>query len=364
MITKLETGAPKGQAMLSFAPLDKGRTDVETDDTEERSGEHSREVTRMPSPVREPHPTASSDHIDPDFLAALPPDLRREVEADHTARRAAKHRRTGPEEVEIPPADKPPVNKSKSKLNAAAHITRQLRPKLKTQLNAKAIAELPLYGAWSRAGSRPRSESVDPGEPIDIGSDSDVEIIEEAAIGGFPPSELRALGIDLDVFAALPEDLQADVVAQERARVQPRLAQSRARPRVSASLSPAAARARNSRSNSAVPPGAPMVYANAVTRPALFRARDTDDVGDVLARWIASAPAPAARDVSRVSGYMVKCVTCGIGGVDHVSVLLRSMSGLLRDRKEAAGEWWGAFDEVKRAVDDVLVQRLGAPLRL
>jgi hypothetical protein len=40
------------------------------------------------------------------------------------------------------------------------------------------------------------------------------------------------------------------------------------------------------------------------------------------------------------------------------------MSGLLRDRKEAAGEWWGAFDEVKRAVDDVLVQRLGAPLRL
>jgi hypothetical protein len=81
-------------------------------------------------------------------------------------------------------------------------------------------------------------------------------------------------------------------------------------------------------------------------------------------------PRPAAADVQRVAGYLAKSVVHGLGGLEHASALLRCVRGMLSDM-EAGGRcaddvraWWDAWEGIKAEVDKVLVDRMGAPLRL
>lgn len=343
-VTKLRFGDQQpttGQTTLSFAkpPAAQNRSAHEAD-RQEGTVRSEQPAVVSPPPSGSPSDAVeaqSSGHIDPDFLAALPPDLRREVMAEHEAERS--RRREASHEKSVPPigASDTHTNTS-STLNPAAHITKQLRPKLKTQLKAGEIAELPLYNAWARADdSRSRSASLAPVE------DSPVP---ESPIGGFAPSELRELGIDIGVFGVLPPEVQKESVATERAR----------RARTVTFRQPSRRRETT--------PSLPAPLANRVSRPALFGARDTGDVAAVLAQWVASRAAPAEADVKRVSGYLCKCVVGGLGGVEHVSALLRGMRGLLGDSSEEMAEWWKALERLKGAVDAVLVQRMGAGLRL
>lgn len=403
-ITKLETGMPKGQSMLSFArPVTDKVAKVDTvidegvgDDgplgngtvSEERSGETTRTASPVPLVV-----DPQSNHIDSEWLAGLPLDIRQEFEEQHGAMGATKRRQ--PEEAPAPP------KATKSTLRPEAHITRQLRPKLKTQMGVKDIAARPLYGAWARAGGgQSRDTSLEPVRPpkrtredsaVASEADSDIELLDPEPqpddmpefVGAFKTSDLRALGIDLDFISALPDDMQAEIVQSRRDEVQRQqaMAQARARTRtrVSASISPSHRRPGAGSRSPSVMPRIPAPRASVVKRPALLGACDTADVAQVLAKWVKERPSPANEDVARISKYLVKCVTGSMGGIDHVGVLLRGMRGLLRDLQRgdetpAEGEaedgardckaWWAAFEEMKCAVDVMLVARMGAPLGL
>ncbi|WOO83021.1 DNA repair protein rev1 [Vanrija pseudolonga] len=412
-VTKLEfsTGPPKGQGLLSamFGRVKAaqeargeedereageealGTGDVEVDSkegSEERDGVEATPVSPLPeAPPLPPAPAVPSDnHVDPEFLAAMPPSIRAELEAELASKRKRKRSEEMTPEVEVEVRDSVGVNDNDDDGDAHvaartggrhkyAHITKQLRPKIKTMMGNKAIAELPLYTAWGkRQASRSRSRSVDPAAgPTTTApsteSDSDIQVIEAdiAKIGEYTVSTLRELGIDLDVFAALPADLRAEVVQAEQQRVQLR----RSGGKHSAKADSPAKRAK-----AAVAPKIAPTPATVTRKPALFGARDTSAVAEVLTRWVVTCDGqPADADVARVGKYLVKCVHGWMGGVDHVAVLLRHLRGLAgdlaRDGEEEEGEqqeqplvWWGVIERLKREVDEAAVAKLGAPLRL
>ncbi|TXT10566.1 hypothetical protein VHUM_02071 [Vanrija humicola] len=354
-VTKLEfsAGPPKGQGLPDDDEADSPPTEASVE------GEMVAAPASPPAPGPPPAPEPPSD-VDSDFLAAMPPSIRAELEAEMASKRKRK-------DAELP---KRPGGRHKY-----AHITKQLRPKIKTTLGNKAIAELPLYSAWGkRGGSRSRSHSVDPAVGVTTSttdSDSDVQVVEADVphIGDFAVSTLRDLGIDLDVFAALPADLRAEVVQAERQR----LGLRRTGGKHSAKAASPAKRTKSAAAPKIAP--TPAVVAH---KPALFGARDTSAVADVLTRWVVTCGAqPADADVARVGKYLVKCVHASMGGVDHVAVLLRHLRGLAGDMgREGEGEegegseaeaglaWWSVIERLKAEVDAAVVSKFGAPLRL
>ncbi|CAK9779532.1 unnamed protein product [Cutaneotrichosporon oleaginosum] len=325
---KVEEGQRPLAAMLTRPAAERQPSPVHEESEEQEQRSPGALVSNTPSPTGTAPPSPSpaakghlSSELDPDLLAAIPPELHADARAQL---RAAKRRRepAGPDEPR--------------KLNAAAHITKQLRPKIKTQLRAGEIAELPLYSAWGRAGAarEPRvaqqaRESRESSAAVIMVDDEDDET-----------SELRALGIDPDVFAALPEDVQAEVVAQERAR------------------RPVRAKRRNGGGGGGGGGGgraAPV--AQLASKPALFGERSTAGVAGVLAAWVASGP-PAHRDVERVKGYLLKCLN-GLTGFEHVTALLRSMRLVMVEE-----EWSDVWERLRAAVDEAVRERMGAGLRM
>lgn len=305
---------------------------------------------------------ASSDGIDPEFLAALPEDLRQEVKRDYklSKQTAAADPAEQPREAEMP--ETPPKAREK---HAAAHITRQLRPKLKTQMKAAAVADLPLYGAWARAGEK--------AEAIDLTENDDDEV------GGYRLSEIRELGLDPGVFKELPEDLRKEIIEEERRKNRQR--QVLYRPADTSrlksvdrdttrtgSLSPA----RSSRAGSAAPHGRPLVAVSLLPKPSLLKATSLPDILDTIDRWIDSRKGgpPAERDAAKVKLYLVKCLDegVGVGAVENAVEVLRHMRLEIEDRwpteNEAGQAWWNTWRDFVRAVNERAVLRFGAPLRL
>ena len=319
----------------------------------------------------------SSDGIDPDFLAALPADLRQEVKRDFARTRGATKSETL---AEVRDVDEDGVEEqvSPSKIkgqHAAAHITRQLRPKLKTQLKAREVSELPLYGAWARA--------KDSEKPVELTVDD-----EDETLGTYRVSELQQLGIDPAVFRELPEDMRGEVIEEERrhhrqrrkvSSIATRRGQngiSRLRdegPEQTAPLSPS----KSSRAGS-VPPhlARPLVAVSRPLKPSLLKATALPDVLDTVTRWIDSraGAAPATKDANKVSTYLVKRMDpgMGMGGIEDVTEVLRwmKMEITMRWDKEGQGdslagiEWWKTWHAFKDTVDEVALKRLGATLRL
>ncbi|KAK1924231.1 hypothetical protein DB88DRAFT_535146 [Papiliotrema laurentii] len=265
-----------------------------------------------------------------------------------------------PREAEMP--ETPPKAREK---HAAAHITRQLRPKLKTQMKAAAVADLPLYGAWARAGEK--------AEAIDLTENDDDEV------GGYRLSEIRELGLDPGVFKELPEDLRKEIIEEERRKNRQR--QVLYRPADTSrlksvdrdttrtgSLSPA----RSSRAGSAAPHGRPLVAVSLLPKPSLLKATSLPDILDTIDRWIDSRKGgpPAERDAAKVKLYLVKCLDegVGVGAVENAVEVLRHMRLEIEDRwpteNEAGQAWWNTWRDFVRAVNERAVLRFGAPLRL
>lgn len=366
-VTKLEFGGDVGggQPTISFKGKGVGKREGEGQrsvsamlaEDEEREEREEREETpnSMPSPPPSPGlvPTAppspsrddprpgaqASSEIDPDLLAHLPPEVHADAKAQIRAERASKREHPQP----VPPPAAAPAR------NPAAHITKQLRPKLKTQLRATEIAELPLYTAWGRAGeraerSKSRSASLAPDgvEVIDVDAEDD--------IGGYAARELRALGIDLDVFAALPPDVQADAVAQKRTEKGRQAALFRPKPKGRGETPPAGLR------RAALPPP----VAHIPHKPALGNHTDLPAVARQLAQWVASTPAPETGDVARVRKYLLKCLArMGMGGIEHVTALLRGMRVVV-----GTEAWCEAWESLRDAVDEEVRRSMGAGLRL
>ena len=319
------------------------------------------EAASLAGPSRLPGP--SSEGIDPDFLAALPPDLRLEVKREFALTRNAGGDVSRDNEI---PTNQPDDSPTKTKgMHEAAHITRQLRPKLKTQLKAAAIAELPLYSAWSRGKDT---------EAIDIRED-----LDDTLIGHFKSSELRKLGIDVAVFSELPAEMQEEIVIEERRRDAKRQklhrpadtsrqrARERERQSRTTSLSPT-----RSRGGSVGPalPNRPPIALNRPPKPALMKATSLPDVLRTITKWIESrgASAPAARDAGQVRKYLLKCVE-EFAGIEVVLEVLKWMKVLLEERfpdleQGAASKWWAVWEGFVADTNEASTSRFGAELRI
>ncbi|KAK4685217.1 DNA repair protein REV1, partial [Tremellales sp. Uapishka_1] len=290
----------------------------------------------------------AANGIDPDFLAALPPELRDEVRRDHARSRSAS----------VDPL--PPGRAERKGKHPAAHITKQLRPKNKTSLKAAEIAELPLYGAWSK--TRSRSESVD------------VDMEANEKIGIYKVSELKDLGIDPDVFRELPGDMQKEIVLEERGKMRKRkilhkpAAMGRDREASWASASPSRAR------QGSMPPAIQRARVVRPTKPMLFRQSELENVLLTIRKWIESRASrgfgPAAEDAKRVQKYLKKCMLdSGFGGMETVVEVLKFMRSVLREywesEEDVAGkEWWDCWREYRAEMEEVCVRRFGAGMRL
>ena len=348
-------------------------------------------------------PATSSDGLDPEFLAALPPSLRQEVKRDYGRSRTVTEPPIDVEDAS-PTRELETVTKDKGK-HPAAHITRQLRPKLKTQLRATAIADLPLYGAWAKAGDQPRDQLRDEmtnGSTVD--DEDDVAIIDDGeSIGPYRVSELRLLGIEPTVFSELPEEMRREIVVEERRKSRQRKALHRpgdasrlkAKEREyarTASLSPS----KTSRAGSNPPQPRALISVSVPPKPTLLKAQTLPDVLETVTKWIESRKGgpPAARDSGRVKTYLLRCMepNVGAGGMENAVEVLKWMRAILseqwllededidasdgefmegdlevegrRERTKAGKLWWETWRQFKTDVDEIAIRRFGAPLRL
>nr|XP_018263083.1 uncharacterized protein I303_04574 [Kwoniella dejecticola CBS 10117]OBR85241.1 hypothetical protein I303_04574 [Kwoniella dejecticola CBS 10117] len=341
--------------------------------------------SRLPLPLPLPaSPGAEQPGVDPSFLAALPPSLQEEVKRDyqeHQARELERERsvsvapsvsRAGSERLDSNPPDdrsrererervKSTVSPVKGK-HAAAHITRQLRPKLKTQLKVHQLSDRPLFSAWNRAqhregGDECRVDIVDLTASLDQDPDQDQgrglereqqrEQEREEEIEGYKLSELRELGIDPEVLNALPAEMRLEIVDEERRKVGRRRVLlrpgngrgSRREMSASASVSPskfAGSRVRggsippqngvssNTNTNTNTYTNAKMMSAKDIARytinkslkqkPTLFKSERIEDILVVIERWIESrnCTPPASKDSEKVKNWLIKSlITAG-----------------------------------------------------
>jgi len=338
-------------------------------------------------------PTA--DEIDLSVLGELPEEIRRELEAD-MKQRQAQDLGVGPsgpvEQVEddeviiledLPTAtankslgSNPPVTPKKSAATTpnVSHITRQLRPKTRTIISPAKT------GLFARREQRAPQTSTE---------------------------ELKALGIDADVFSALPADVQREQLNMLRADAAPRSgvghhglgrAQSIESGRGftrSPSVDTVRGPVRPPVAKFAVTPA--IVHTKATKSPGAGGARDARDAGGVgnrdgvlvrkmtetaevqahVRRWVGecykAGVAPLDADVRGLEAWTVGCVNMHgtVVGVEKVVQVMRWWRALLR--KYWAGEeqlkempgggrtigilWWNAFWDVKAAIDAVLREK-------
>ncbi|KAI9639788.1 uncharacterized protein MKK02DRAFT_18867 [Dioszegia hungarica] len=311
-------------------------------------------------------PAASSDGIDPDFLAALPEDLQREIRAEHARARAAKKAPLIPVKPTLAPAK--PLPRAAPGRHSAAHISKQLRPKTKTQMKAGQIADLALYSAWNKA----KAGELDP----------------TSKIGLYFVKDLCELGIDPTVFSELPSDMQKEVITEERRKQRQRLAlhrpadtsRIRAKEREAdkskglglgfdrASTSP-----RGSRAGS-LPVTRPAVVRPESRRPAMLNATKLPDVLDTITKWVDSrgGKGPAERDAKKVEAYLVKLMEpgVGLGGVEAAIECLKWLKVILGERwkdeadRKAGKEWWDTWRRFLGSVSKRCEETMGAPIRL
>ena len=327
----------------------------------------SRTVTKSPErPIPGPSrlvPAASSDGIDPDFLAALPDDLRQEVKRDHAltkARSRANSEKPITDVQVIKERERATTISPKKGMHATAHITKQLRPKVKTQLKASAISELPLYGAWNKAKI--------PEDIVDLSND------DGEKIGNYYVKDLKDLGIDPAFLKDLPEEMQKEVVDQEMTRRNKRTLlhrpadTHRIKPRTRASVSP-------TRSRGGSVPVAKIVGPTIIrpSKPKLFNATTLDEVTDTVTKWIDSrkGSGPAIKDSKKVEAYLIKCMRpeYGLGGMEMAIEVLKFMRVTIDERWEEGieddigGEWWGTWRGFRDVVDGLCRETLGAGMR-
>lgn len=362
----------------------------------------SRRINNEAGPSRIP---TSSDGIDPDFLAALPPELRQEVKRDHATTRARARA-----ESERPKADNSliqdvdndddrtratTISPLKQKgVHKTAHITRQLRPKVKTQMRASAIADLPLYGAWNKAQQQ-YDDDVNTRDIVPLARPRDHDDVG-GKIGIYFIHDLKDLGIDPDFLKDLPEEMQKEVVDAEIARKKQRQllhrpadtsrvrqqAQARLLGRgqgARASVSPS----RSSRAGSVQPHSttairiaAPTRTINRPSKPRLYNATTLTEVCEIVMKWIESrkGSGPAIKDANKVKSYLVKCMApeSGLAGVEMAIEVLKYMRVTIDSKWEEGGceddiagsEWWGTWNGFRSEVDQIHRQRFGAGMRL
>lgn len=367
-----------GQAVLPFKRLE-GAKQIARAETPEivvqpASQDEEIEIIEKPPTKTETHiELPSFSQVDMSVFEALPDDVRKELEAEYQRRSvtpvpAPKDPSPAPETATTPPNN--PNKKSlllKGKGVNVKRITQQLAPRNRPLLSPtnKLFAKR-VYA-------------------------SSVNVTER---------ELRKYGIDPDVFAALPPEMQREQLAAHRA---PGVTVYTGERKV---LKPSNYRPkRSSKSPSYVfrpPPPPKAVYVEPPTLKQQGKERgeklyfsEKEDVQDVIERWVESfrEHAPNQRDVDYFAKFLVQSVDAerssdagvekAVAVVKWWLVLLRRHFGAWEDlpvdelRADEDGRrparvtseyvgraWWKAFREVKAKMDAAARKKFGGCLSL
>lgn len=324
----------------------------------------------------------SFSQVDRSVFEALPEDIRQELEAEYE-RRSAPAPPLKPEHETEPP-----------RRAASVNPPRPANDKPRDRGTSASASRGGRRGRGAPAASRGGSSrsSLPPPQPIPVG------------VVRVKPGELVELGIDADVFAALPVTIQREQLAAARgARVRP--SQQPVRP--TSPLKPLQrlegrwAPPRGPHEYIPPPPPPRARFAEAekpVLRPGATGtgagtsagtgtgAVDGVDVRRVVSVWVEqfARHAPHAQDVALVGGYLVRCVETDVGAERAVGVmrwwgaLLRRRWGIWehvdeRDEEPDLGEdvraemigmaWWRAYHEIGDKMNEIIRKRFGGSLK-
>ncbi|KAI0628801.1 hypothetical protein C8Q77DRAFT_1067197 [Trametes polyzona] len=304
----------------------------------------------------------SFSQVDMSVFEALPEDVRKELEAEYKRRSVTPAPAPAPKD---PTPEPEPVRKFGIAVKGPnlKRITRQLAPRSRPLLS-------PTTKLFAK---RVYASSV-----------------------SVTKSELRRYGIDPDVFAALPPEMQREQLAAHRA---PGVTVYTGERKI---LKPSEVRwKRSSKSPRVVFRRAPAPKAVYLDRPTLkqqgkakgekLHFSETDDVQRVIEAWVDGfrERPPNQRDVDYFAKFLVRCVdgVCSSdSGVERAVavakwwlVLLRRHFGAWEKAPESEGEivhdkrvtsevvgraWWKAFREVKGKMDAAARQKYGGCLSL
>ena len=351
-------------------------------------------VTAQPEPKG---PAAGADlpsfsQVDMSVFEALPEDIRKELEAEYNRRSAP-----APNKSE-PPADLIP--RANSAIPYRGGGNERLRSRGTDAVSSRgrrgSLGRDQARGAASwvlRPRGRGRGRGDGAGGPSRGGLLAFLPA--PAPMVHVKPGELAELGIDAEVFAALPVRIQREQLAAARgARVRP--SQQPVRP--SSPLRPLQRLegrwAPPQGPHEYIPPPPPprACFAEA-ERPGLRRgdagtspAVDGADVRRIVRAWVEQfvRHVPHAEDVALVGGYLVRCVATDVGAERAVGVM-RWWGALLRrrwavwehaderDEEPEPGEdirvemvgmgWWRAYREVGDNLNAVVRKRFGGSLK-
>lgn len=305
--------------------------------------------------------------VDLAFLEALPADIRAEVEADIRANDSGA---TGSKTML--PRSRTPVTPERTARKLVVDLTESPNPSPTKGLDIKHISKQ----------LRPKAiTTVSPQKKSLFLSRDAITVKDE---------ELRKLGIDKDVFLALPVQLQKEQLDAARAI------------RMGKDLTVVPVyKSRFTRSPSAaVPRSLPMV-ARFAEQPELSRLvpsktgvgreimklKDANDVQQHLKRWVVEThkkqEAPLEEDMRLLTGWLMACATTPgtETGLEKATVVMQWWRWLLRKYWEAqetaaseegepssshvAGRlWWQGFRAAKAQLDEVVKSKFGGELML
>jgi DNA repair protein REV1 len=197
-------------------------------------------------------------------------------------------------------------------------------------------------------------------------------------------AELRDLDIDPATFRAIPPDIQREQLTYQRMVHRNSRSTFGQSSRNHLALDDRDSRSR-SRSASVVPRTSSSVSARFAAIPSLKKARTTDELQDLISKWVSSCaesgPEEAATDSFR--DFLLKCIAddeAGDCGLEKVVAVMKWWLYLCRRRwgdsellyvadveeepVDSASMWWAAFRSVKHALDKVVGQRFGGMLSL
>ncbi|KAJ3498498.1 hypothetical protein NLJ89_g10211 [Agrocybe chaxingu] len=378
------TTAPAGQAVLAFrtkASVGSSKDVMPPPEIRIQPPSNNAAVTSG-DPVKPSNPTfdlPSFSQVDKSVLAALPRDIREELESEYKRRSASPFTSAapGPGPGRGPSMGPPPVPanrrsttsnifpaKPAGRMSNIQRIAQQLRPRSRSSLSPNKSS---LY-AWARKPEKPKHVKIS-------------------------LSKLRELKLDPEVFFALPikvqrEQLTRARILQEKGYIpEPPKERKILKPKkfvLPPDFVPYIAPKPKARH-----PPPPFLRQQGKTKGEKLYFTETDDVQRVVESWVDVCHrwAPRDKDVEFLQKYIVQCADRARAtdvGVERAIAVMQWWRILLRrlfaasevldeddpedmalSQRNLIGEaWWAAFYQVKEEMDAISRKRFGGVLSL
>ena len=385
-----------GQVPLHFRPTPNNPS---TAGTKAGPAPKRRALSSEPVTAQPEEDLPSFSQVDMSVFEALPEDIRKELQAEYERRSS------------VPPPPPPPKNEPSSassadRIHPRANSAAPFRDAGNDRLRGRGAGAVSsgnrgrrgIFGRGQARGATSwmaRARGRGRGHGRGRGRGGQLTFTSAPIMVRVKPGELAELGIDADVFSALPVRIQREQLAAARgARVRPsqqpvkptsplrplqRLAGRWAPPQGPHEYIP--------------PPPPPRARFAEAERPGLRRgdaetspAVEAADVRRVVRAWVElfTRHAPHTEDIALIGGYLVRCVATDVGAERAVGVM-RWWGALLRrrwavweyaderDEEPEPGEdiraevvgmaWWRAYRDVGDSLNEVVRKRFGGSLK-